>query len=115
MKIKPIEALLSITFIGTSLLAIISGSAAFRDYPIPVWVEYIALAVGIAIPVMGLVFRSTPKGREESKMHERDSELYVCLKCEAASQLGESRNGRCPKCGGGMEPLEGFYERNPRP
>jgi len=37
---------------------------------------------------------------------KREKQMFVCLACEIGSQHDRNSRQACPKCGGGMEPLE---------
>jgi len=66
VRVKPSEILLSIALIGTSLLGIISGESFFRGFPSPIWVEWIVLCGGIAIPVLAWILRP-PNQKQDDK------------------------------------------------
>ncbi|TAN42480.1 MAG: hypothetical protein EPN25_03315 [Nitrospirae bacterium] len=40
-------------------------------------------------------------------------ETVVCLNCEEPYFYDKIKTFKCPKCGGTLEDLEGFYERHP--
>ncbi|XXJ18002.1 hypothetical protein ACR42D_00295 [Desulfovibrio caledoniensis] len=63
MRIKPGEIVLSTILIGTSLLGILSGEAFFRGYPSPIWVEWVMLAGGVAIPILAWFLRSPSRNK----------------------------------------------------
>lgn len=45
----------------------------------------------------------------------RNNREYICLLCEHLDNFDfdKGKKYHCPKCGGRMEELEGFYERHP--
>ena len=67
MRVRPSELLLSMVFIGTSLLGIVSGEAFFRGFPSPIWVEWVMLGAGLAIPILAWFLRSPSRMGKQDK------------------------------------------------
>jgi hypothetical protein len=67
MRVKPSELLLSMILIGSSLLGIVSGEAFFRGFPSPMWVEWIVLGGGVAIPILAWFLRSPSRTEKKDK------------------------------------------------
>ncbi|QJT08873.1 hypothetical protein [Oceanidesulfovibrio marinus] len=44
---------------------------------------------------------------------DRWDEMMICSTCEQTIIAYKAQDGRCPHCGGELEPLDGFYERHP--
>jgi len=43
---------------------------------------------------------------------ENANKIVMCKKCESPFYEVDIKNQCCPNCGGKLEPLDGFYERN---
>jgi cytochrome c553 len=75
---------------------------------------YVRWPLGIMLVVLGMfiVYKSA---REPRKIAANDTtsskETAICTACHAPS--ADSDQEACPRCGGDLEPLDGFYERHP--
>jgi len=58
MRVKPVEIVMSLAMIITSILSLNSGESFFKGFPVYGWVEYIILGGGIAIPTLAWILRS---------------------------------------------------------
>lgn len=59
---------------------------------------------------VALVFHAINKIRNRKKDTGR---FLICIECGEVIGIWKVPDRICPKCGGGLEPLEGFYERHP--
>ena len=104
----------SIVVVG--LLSILSGVLIFLNpiiygHIVPREVGIIPIIFGIYCFLKGIFTKGTIEKLDESNM---DFAKYViCLKCTSPLSKQDTNDGKCPKCGGALENLSGFYERHP--
>jgi TctA family transporter len=99
-----------------ALLSIIFGVLIFLRPTI--YGQNVPSEVGLIPIIFGLYCflksLSTKKIIEELNESNIDFAKYVmCIKCASPFRKQDTNNGRCPKCGGVLENLSGFYERHP--
>jgi hypothetical protein len=82
-----------------------TGWDPVRENPIPHFAGILAMIYGVV-----LVFHAINKIRKS----KRDTgEFMICTECGEVIGTWKVQDRKCPKCGGGLDPLEGFYQRHP--
>lgn len=82
-----------------SIQQIVVGESIYRGVALHEIFSYAAIPIGILCMWGAFKIR-------------KDGDISVCPKCSAT--YPRTKDGKpCPKCGGNIEPLEGFYERHP--
>ena len=105
MKNKTAMKILGLLMIATGLEVVIFGGADFRGFMIPDWAGYPILLGGLVSLVFGFVATKKQTGDE--------LDYLVCSSCLHSVEPSSSASKQCPKCGGHLESLEGFYDRHP--
>ena len=66
---------------------------------------YVFLIGGMIICLFAILKKDFPKGTKA---------IYVmCASCLTPSDEKDLKAGKCPKCNGSVEKLDGFYDRHP--
>lgn len=102
--------------VAVGLLSIIFGVLIFLrptiyGQTVPSEVGLIPIVFGLYCFLKGLSTKGVIEKLDESNIDF--AEYVVCTKCESPFGKQNANNGRCPKCGGVLENLSGFYERHP--
>lgn len=67
---------------------------------------------GIAFIVYGVILVLLGSKRIFIKTKNYD-ESTICSLCQNVVQTWQAKDNKCPKCGGNIVPLAGFYQRHP--
>lgn len=70
----------------------------------------IKLPLGSILIVIGVLFILLGFGK---KSKENETKVLICPTCNEPFYNIDVPDRRCPNCGGGLEDLNGFYERHP--
>jgi len=94
------------------LLIILAGHGAWKrgwdfkyNLPVPRFLWIPCTIVGALFIFVGL--------KNIMKKGKDPDEYLICVKCQNMVQVYKAPDGKCPKCGGDLEILKGFYERHP--
>ncbi|QJT08874.1 hypothetical protein [Oceanidesulfovibrio marinus] len=68
----------------------------------------LASSTFVIVGLIGIVTSFRALNRDSQK-----NEMMICPECQQTITVYTAQDGRCPHCGGELEPLDGFYERHP--
>ena len=93
----------SLTLSGSEI--VLFGNSDYRGFMIPDWTGYPILLTGLGTLVFGFVATKKQTGDEVGYL--------ICPSCLHVVEPSPVKPKSCPKCGGTLEPLKGFYDRHP--
>lgn len=94
---------------ANGILSVKTGYGLSRKYPTPHSVGVLAIMCGAFLVLYALYgIRRTTKGGKR-----RMETTLICPRCEEVYERLKVPDLKCLRCGGALEPLDGFYERHP--
>jgi len=87
---------------------LISGNDALITAVATIAVSVVIFLIAIYVTVMYLFFHNRADFGELPP-----SDVLICSKCQTPVPANETSGSVCPKCGGNLEDVKGFYTRHP--
>lgn len=100
----------------TGILVVVLGALIFLDpkvygFPVPKELGALFICLGVIYVFYVILFRKkVDQLKKEAK--EKNESFVICVRCKSPYYKTAVTGDRCPKCGGKLENIEGFYDRH---